>query len=262
MASGIGVGVRDIWQGLVTWPLWMRVAQQDIALRYKRSIIGPFWISLSLAAMIVGMSLLYSQIFKQDFKEYLIYLAVGLLCWNYLSAMINESCGVLIDDTYLRALPVSVVGLAGRAMMRNGIIFGHNLLTVLAMLLIFQAPFTWEALHAISGLVVYAIVGVLLGAILGPVCLRFRDLAQVISNILAILFFLTPIIWKPEQVAGRLALVELNPLFHLIELVRAPLLGKAVPLQSWLFVLATLGVLLLAALFVLSLTRRRIYMWM
>ncbi|MDP3675565.1 MAG: ABC transporter permease [Novosphingobium sp.] len=260
--GGLGVGLYDIWRGLVTWPVWMRLAQQDIALRYKRSVIGPFWISLSLAAMIIGMSLLYSQIFKTDFKEYLVYLSIGLLCWNYLSVMINESCVVLTDDTYLRALPVSVVGLAGRSMMRNGIIFAHNLLTVLVMLVILQAPFKLTAFHALSGVAVYAVFGVLLGSILAPICLRFRDVAQVISSVLGILFFLTPIIWKPDQVGGRVAIVEYNPIFHLIEIVRAPLLGHDVAPQSWAFVGLFLVVSLFTAILVLSVTRRRVYMWM
>lgn len=256
------VGMHDIWSGLRTWPIWMRVARQDIGLRYKRSLIGPFWISLSLAAMVVGMALLYSQIFHTEFKGYLTHLAVSLLCWNYISVVINESCGVLADEGLLRALPVSITGLSGRMMMRNAIIFFHNLLTVVVMLLLFQAPFHLTALNAVWGIAVYAAFAVILGTILGPICLRFRDLAQVIANIVQIVFFLTPIVWQADQIGGRVAFVTMNPIYHLLEVVRAPILGQAVHSETWIFIGVMLTVGLCLSLITLSMTRRRVYMWM
>lgn len=260
--SGIWIALDDVWRGFLTWPIWARVAQQDIAMRYKRSLIGPFWISLSLAAMIVGMAMLYSQIFNSPFKEYLTWLAVSMLCWNYLSITINESCGVLTDEGLLRALPVSITGLAGRVMMRNAIIFFHNLLTVAVMLIIFQVPIHLSALYAIPGILVYGLLGVLLGMMLGPICLRYRDVAQLIANFMQIAFFLTPIVWRPNQLGHRIAIVDANPLYQLLEIVRAPILGETIPQHTWVYVGLTISVCAILAFVIIAASRRRVFMWM
>lgn len=260
--TGLKIGLSDIWLGFLRSSIWWRMARQDISMRYKRSIIGPFWISISLAAMVVGLGLLYSQIFRTEFREYLVFLATGLFAWNYVSLVINEACGVLVEgEGMVRAFPVSITGLSIRMMLRNLIILAHNAITILLVLLLFRAPITWEALNIIPGLVVFAIFPVILGAVLGPICLRFRDIAQLIANVLQILFFMTPIIWQPDQIGGRVAFVMYNPIYHLIELIRAPLLNEHIQPESWIMVLVLIGLGSLAALVTLSLTRRRVFFW-
>ena len=75
----------------------------------------------------------------------------------------------------------------------------------------------------------------LAGAILS---VRYRDVPQIILNIIQFLFFLTPIFWSPENLPQRPSFVHFNPLFHLIEIVRAPLLGKNAEIESWVICMA------------------------
>ena len=91
------------------------------------------------------------------------------------------------------------------------------------------------------------------GLLLGLVSARFRDVPQIVASVVQIAFFLTPIIWKPELLPERALLLDLNPFFHFVEVVRAPLLGQMPGLTSWL---ATLGVTLGGWLVTLAMYRR------
>ncbi len=64
--------------------------------------------------------------------------------------------------------------------------------------------------------------------LLGSLCARFRDIQQLVGTLLQISLFLTPIFWSPDQLTGRTAmLAQFNPMYHLIAVVRDPMLGKA-----------------------------------
>src|SRR5262249_37328135 len=69
--SNAAVAWNDIWQGLHKSWFWGALAMQDIRLRYRGSIIGPFWLTLSMAIMIGAMGFLYSKLFNQDMTTYL-----------------------------------------------------------------------------------------------------------------------------------------------------------------------------------------------
>jgi len=245
------------------WRIWFIMANQDISLRYRRSLLGPFWISLAMASLVIGLGLLYSQIFRQPFKEYVTFIAAGMVAWTLLSGLLLDSCNIVMEsDTHLRALPLPLPLFGARMVFRNMIIFGHNLLVVVLMLLIFR--------HALSPLLVLAVPGVLLillfgfgvSMVLGPLSARFRDIPQLMSSLVQLAFFLTPIFWRPSQLRADNPVVMFNPLFHFVELVRQPLLGHAPTMTNWAVAGGvTLGALVLAFV-VQAYTRRKLFLWL
>lgn len=253
----------DFRAPLTEWRTWFLMANQDVQLRYKRSLIGPFWISLTLLAMVLGIGALYSLIFKQDFVSFLGFFAAGILAWNFISSLLLEGCGAVTEaESHLRSVPIRTTVLAARSVYRNLVVFLHNAVVVVLLLLFLGHSFSWVSLLAIPAVVVYMLIGFFWSVALAPVCARFRDIPQVISSLLQVLFFLTPIMWKPEFIEGRPFITDANPFFHLLELMRAPLLGKAPEPMNWIVSLGILAGLAILAVVLNGYTRKRIFIWL
>jgi len=253
----------DVGATFTRWRVWFLLGNQDISLRYRRSIIGPFWISLSLGAMVLGMGLLYSQIFTADIGTYLTWLGASFLVWILVSSMINEGCAVAMEaESQLRSVPLPLPVLAARMLHRNFVIFLHNTIVITVLMAMFGYRPGMELLYAPAGLAVLLMIGYFATLILAPLCLRFRDVPQIIGNMLQIVFFITPIIWMPSQGRVNPLIIQFNPFHHMLEIVRAPILGAPPTELNWIVTLSMLGGLMLISMVVLGLTRRRIFVWL
>lgn len=245
------------------WKTWILMANQDIALRYKRSVIGPFWISIAMAITVFGIGLLYSEVQGLKVDSFLSWLGCGILGWSLLSAMILDGCHLLGEnESTLRNVPLPVPSLAARSVYRNVIVFLHNALAVGLLLLYIGTPWTPVVLMAPLALLVYIPFGWFVAIAFGPICARFRDLTQVIASALQLLFFLTPIFWVPSSAMSRPEIYMANPLYHMLQLLRAPLLGEAptpLNIQVSLITVAATGLL---AVISLSYSRKRIFLWL
>jgi ABC-2 type transport system permease protein len=109
---------------------------------------------------------------------------------------------------------------------------------VVVVTLIFAIRPGWALLLAVPAVVVLCLNGLWVGLLLGLLSARFRDVPQIVANAIQVVFFLTPIIWQPDLLPRHALVLTFNPFFYAVELVRAPLLGTAPPLRSWLVVLA------------------------
>ena len=129
----------------------------DILQRYRRSLLGPFWITLSAGAMIGGIGLLYSQLLKQPTADYLPFLAAGLITWFFISAVINEGCSVFIGAEHMIKqvrLPFTVHVL--RVVFRNLVILLHNLLVLVPVYLWSGKAVGWGVLLALPAILLRA----------------------------------------------------------------------------------------------------------
>jgi ABC-type polysaccharide/polyol phosphate export permease len=226
-------------------------------------VLGPFWISISMAALVLGIGLLYSQVMHQPFKEYLYYLASGFLVWNFMAALLNEGCNIVVEaESHLRSVPIPTPVLAARMVYRNLVIFLHNALVIGVMVLLFGKTLTTSAAIAPLGVLVILLIGYFGAIALGPICARFRDIAQVIANVLQVAFFLSPIMWGMSGSDARSIVKDANPFYHLLEIVRAPLLGEWPTPVNWIVSIVILAFAFVAALATLAATRRRIYLWL
>ncbi len=232
---------EDIIQGLRKWDLWGRLGWLEIKRRYRRTIIGPFWTSLSLLIFVVVLGSVGSGLLSKEIAEYLPFLVAGMVVWVLLSTILIESCSVLIGGAgLLRQKRFEYSTLAYALVWRNLIVFCHNMI-VYFVIFGFYAPqlFSLKNFLAIPGLFLLLLNGIWLAILLGLVTLRFRDVQQLVQSIVQISMFVTPIFWPPETMSGvrRIIFVGLNPLYHLVSIVRDPLLGKDPRLNSYIAVL-------------------------
>lgn len=253
---------RDLCAGWARRELWMTLAMQEVRQRYRRSKLGPFWITLSMAIMVLALGLLYGQIFGQDLSDYLPFLAAGFVIWNLIAGLINEGCqAFILAEGMIRQLNAPLSIYVYRVLGSALIAFAHNIWVYLLVALWFGVRLDWHLLWVPVALFAILLNGFWAALFFGVLSARFRDVPLVISSLMQLLFFITPVIWRPEMLPGRALWLHLNPFYHLVEIMRAPLLGQPPALANWLpVILITLGGWALAALFY-SAYRWRIAYW-
>jgi homopolymeric O-antigen transport system permease protein len=236
--DAVATAWSDVISGLASWRLWVRLGWNDILQRYRRSLLGPFWLTASMAIMIVALGVLYAGLFSTPVEDFLPFLCVGLLVWNLLASFLVEG-GTLFtgSESYIKQIRLPYSVYVYRSSWSKLVIFFHNFIIYIGVLLYFQFWPGTVALLAIPGLIVVVINGALANLSIGIISARFRDVPPLIGSVVQIVFFITPIFWKPELLKGREYVTDFNPFFHLVEIVRAPLLGSMPSAKSYFAVL-------------------------
>jgi ABC-type polysaccharide/polyol phosphate export permease len=217
---------KDIFEGFMRYDLWPSLAWQEIKRRYRRSTLGPLWLTISTGAFVVGLGPLYGKLFNQELAVYLPYIAISFVLWALLSGMITDACTVFVAEESIFKqikLPFSIFCYA--LVTRNLIILAHNSVIIGIVFLFFPPPLTSALLFFPVGLLLIAANGLWVSLSLGILCTRFRDIPQIVASVLQITMFLTPVMWKADMVGHQTWIVNWNPMNHFLELVRAPLYG-------------------------------------
>ena len=261
-ADGTRMAAWDFIQGLLNWRLWAYLGVQDIRQRYRRSSFGPLWLALGLGVTILGIGILYSQILKTSPGNFVPFVAISLLVWNFVSSMINESAFLFNAGVGLMlSSRVPYTSFVLRGLVRNLMVAAHCLVPVVIAFLFYRYPVHWVGLVAIPGLILLIANMYWISLCLGILCLRFRDVAQIVIYLTQLALFVTPIIWMPTQIRPGSPYVALNPLNHLLNLVRAPIFFGIVPTESFVFCLAMLGAGGFLTFFVMVRFRRSLAFW-
>lgn len=253
----------DIIKGIYSFRIWGTLGWHDIKQRYRRSVLGPFWFTLSTVIMVGVLGALYSSILNQEISNYLPFLAAGLVVWQFISSSVLEGCTVFIAANALIKqidLPLSIH--VCRVVWRNFIILLHSLPIVVLALLVFGDMPSQEILLLPFGLILLLLNALWITIVLGILCTRYRDVLPIVSNFLQIAFFFTPVMWSPEILKDRGWIAEYNPLYHLIEIVRAPILGKQILVESWCWSIGLALAGLAIGQYLMSQYRNRVAYWL
>ena len=261
--------VADLRQGLSQRELWLSLGWQDIKQRYRRSTLGPLWITIATGVMAVALGLLYSILFQIPLADFLPHVTVGLIMWGFISGCIKEGAEVFIaNEGLIKQLPSALSVHVYRLVWRQFLFLCHNLVIWAALMVVFPRPLGWELLLSVLGLAVLMVNGVWVSMLFGILATRFRDIAPLLDSMVQLLFYMTPIVWTTQtlyeqggQIADRARIAEINPLYHYLEIVRAPMLGQSVDAYHWWIVLACTAVGLLLAFVALRRFRSRVPYW-
>jgi lipopolysaccharide transport system permease protein len=263
LAVVLARGAADLRGGLAANELWLFMGWQDIRQRYRRTILGPWWLAISTAILVLTLGFLWSEIFRVDVRTFLPFFAIGYVLWTFLAGAGNEACtGFTQFEGIIKQRRVPLSAFLLRIGVRHAVAFAHNVVVV--ALLIAWAGLAWSpyTLLALPAFVVFAAT-VTLGSIpIAIFCTRFRDFPQIVANGLQVAFFATPIMWRPDVLNNYRWVVDYNPFAHLIAIVRQPLLGAAPGWESWIWSLALLAVAAVGAIYLLGRYARRVAYWL
>jgi ABC-type polysaccharide/polyol phosphate export permease len=258
----IKTGLRDFMESLNRLPLAFYFAWGDTKARYRRSVLGPFWLVLGTGIGVAGLGFLWSALFKMDRASFIPSLTVGLVVWQFIAGCVTESSTVFIRNTaVIRNLQTPYFIFPFQLLLRQLINFGHNLIVVFIVLIIFPPPLSYVQFLVIPG--IFLLVGNLLWiammiAMLGS---RFRDLEQLIGAFMPMLFFLSPVIYRPSQLGIKEHIAWFNPFSYMISLIRDPIQGFAPPSFVYLVSFGMLVIGWFVTLLLLSHKRGRIAFW-
>ncbi|HRK17657.1 MAG TPA: ABC transporter permease [Hyphomicrobiaceae bacterium] len=252
----------DLIAGVGLFRYWAHLAWHEIKVRYRGSLIGPFWITLSLALMIAGLGLLYSQLFRQDIATYIPFLAFGLVLWTLVAGTLTDACHAFVANAgTIKQMKVPFSAHVLQTVFRNLIVLVHNAVILAGIVVLFDVPAGVTSLTAVPGFVVLVANLAWMSLFLAVVCARFRDVGQIVASLLQIAFFLSPILWDRSMLRGHTWLADYNPFYALIDIVRAPLIGATAAEWSWPMALGMLGIGAVGSFLVFRRSRSRIVYW-
>lgn len=254
------MALRDLRASGERLDLAWSLAWHDVVSRYRGSILGPFWITLSMGLMVLGIGLLWGQLFGISIHDFIPFVAFGIVFFGTVTGTINEGCDTFVQAAgMLSQTSLPMFTFVWRTVLRNVINLGHHLVIVLIVLIYFDF---WRRANypaAALGLTFLVINAAWLSTLVAIASARFRDIPQIVISVMQFAIFMTPVFWMPERLqATHPEVLDFNPFYHLLEAVRAPLMGRGVAPHTYLFLAAMAAVGWLGTFWIFARTRRRI----
>ena len=261
--GSLGEAIWDFTNGFRSWRLWLYFGALDVRQRYRRSSFGPFWLSLGLGVTVFGIGLLYSQILKVPAGTFVPFLGISLLFWQYISTSLMESTTLFQSSAQIiTSMRVPYTSVILRMIVRNLIVFVHCIPPVIIAFLVYKYPIHPMALAALPGIILLSINLYWLSLLSAMISLRYRDVGQIIIYGLQLAIFVTPIIWQPNRTSVNPAFIKFNPLYHMVQMVRAPIFDAVFPRDSFIFCLLMAVFGMVAVFFAFWKMRRHLIHWL
>jgi ABC-2 type transport system permease protein len=276
--------IDDLRAGVDQRELWAHLGWQDIKQRYRRSVIGPLWITITMGVTALGLGILYAVLFKHPISVFLPYVTTGFIVWGFINGTLTEGMSTFItNEGLIKHLPAPLTVYVLRTVWRQTLMLLHNMIVYVIVVAIFFAsldhPYQldpngqmhpglgWWSLLGIPAFGLLALNATWLTLLFGIISTRYRDIPQVVNSIIQLAFYLTPIVWSPDDLFGSggnewaKVVFQLNPLYHFVQIMRAPLTGQHVSMWSWIVVGGITVVGWAFALVVMRNYRARVSYW-
>jgi ABC-type polysaccharide/polyol phosphate export permease len=251
---------RDLRHSFERIGLAWSLAWHDVVSRYRGSILGPLWITLSMGLMVLGIGFLYAALFHQPIETFMPFVAMGIVVFGVIAGVLTEGCQTFVNAAgMLSQTSLPMFTFVWRTVLRNLIYLGHHVVIIAAVLIWFDQWRTANPLLALVGVALLVANVSWASMLLGIASARFRDVPQIVGSVVQFAMFMTPVFWLPDaRFEDNHLVLAANPFFHLLEAVRAPLLGEPVGSLTYtvLVVMMLAGWAVTFSIF--SVTRRRI----
>lgn len=258
-AFQLQMALRDLRNSFGRIGLAWSLATHDVGSRYRGSVLGPFWITLSMGLMVLGIGILYASLFTQDLKSFLPYVALGIVFFTVMTGIINEGCETFVHAASMlsqTALPMFTF--VWRTVFRNLINLAHHLVIVAGMLVWSGLWKTADVPLALLGVVLMVVNASWASMLAGIASARYRDIPQIVISIMQFSIFMTPVFWLPDRFGKHQVFLDFNPFYHLLQAVRAPLLGDTVAGYSYVVLVSMALIGWTTTFLIFARTRRRI----
>ncbi len=206
--------------------------RRDILTRYKRSILGIAWTMLTPLGTMLVLTIVFSRAFGVTEKGYAAYVLSGLMAWTFFAQTTNAATvnliwgGTLLNRIYVprTAFAVSAVG--------TGLVnLTISIIPLVVVIIVTKIPITWAILFLPVPMILLALFSLGVGLLLSAIAIYFADVTEMYQVILTAWLYLSPVIWTESLLPGGYVpiLIRLNPMYHLINLFRAPIYYGRLP---------------------------------
>ncbi len=252
----------DVVRGFMRYELWTSLAQDDLRQRYRRTVFGLAWLTLSYLVFILAKIFIFGALNPAPMAWFAAYVTVGFLIWQIISSFVVDGSTSLINsETWVKGVQLPYSTYFFESISRDLIIFAYSAVVAGVVLVATGHIPGWAALSVAPALLLLVLNGLFLHMLLGVICLRYRDVVQVVQTAMRVLFFLTPLVWTVDQVGPIAGFLVWNPFTYLIDIVRAPLVDNIIPLTSWLVSAGITVGLGIVSFFTFAIFRNRMAFW-
>ncbi len=264
LRTRLAEGYGELREALTDWRVWHLMGSADIRKRFARSRLGQLWIILTTAITFSAMATMWALLWRVPLAEMLPYVAWSFVIWLLINGTIQENTAALAEAKgYLINQYMPPMNIILSIVYRNVLIFLMNATLPVAISLWLGIWPGFGLLVVLAGLMVAVIFAVSLATIVAIVCTRFRDVVQIILAAMQVFFYLTPILWRPEQVPPFVRpFVMFNPFAAIMSLIRDPLLQREVPPEAFMVAAGSTILVAVIALMLLGTYRRRLIYWL
>ena len=263
--TNVAAAIDDVHRGFLRHEFWRTFAADEIVSRYRRSRLGQFWITLSIALFIFVIGGLYRDLLGQEDSAYFAYMAIGYILWIFISDTLNRAGGVFVGNkSFMMQNPMPYSVYCYKLVLSEVYLVAHHAVIIPPIFIYIGLwPGVSGILAATLGFLVVIYVSFWVSLILAILSLRFRDLVPITQSIVRLLFFATPIIWVEKQLGGFGQVINtINPVRYFIAIVRDPLLGQAV--ESYIYIACVVMAIIVTVLglSILAATKNKIAYWL
>ena len=241
------------------------LGRQDYRKTAAGSVLGRAWPTIGLAIRVLFIGLIFSAVLEADRNEYLAWLATGWLVWLFISGSIRQGASAyLAAKSYIRSTRIPLASYPVREVVREFLILGQNFLFVVLILVLTAQPVNPLFLLFFPGLLLNVVFFVLLSIVVAPLVARYVDLGQLITSLVGVMFFALPIMWRPADIGNETAhlVLGLNPVYHLVQIVRLPLLSESPTLTNYALSAAGVCILSISAFLVHGRVKNKVVYWL
>jgi len=261
----LSIGINDHINSIKKPMVWLVVGFMDVSLKYKRTILGPWWNTLGIALIISVLSSIWASLLKTDINFFIPYFTIGFIVWSWFSSTLIDMSKCLVEvEGLIKQVSIPLSSHLLRVSIRNFIIFLHNCVLILFVIFLFNLDVITSELSTFS------LIGIILiffsmnsfGIILALLSLRYRDIGNLIFFALQILFFLTPVLWHPNILDKNLAFVEMNLMYYWVDVIRQPILGLDIHKNSIIIIAISTIILLIISFYMTGKYKNKIIYWL
>ncbi len=234
VTSGVpGSALEDVSRAAVSWRLWHGLAWTDVKRQFYPSRLGALWLPILTSMHIAVLTFIFSHINQVEAGTFALYVGSGFITWQYMSDILMEGAGL-----FRQAEPAIRNSIQPRSLFvfrlvqRHVIRLGLNALLLPAICLLFWHVPEPPILFLLFSVALLLVAGPGIALLVALIGLRLPDVRLLITLLVRISLFATPIFWLPERLGPYAELVQFNPFYHFIQLVRQPLLGQVPDLTS------------------------------
>ncbi len=254
----------EIKKSLNNRDFWIYSAKINTYKRYRRSSIGPWWLTINLLIFALSVGLIWSILWKINLKVYLPFFLFGMVFWEIVSSTVNKSISIFkMNENLIKTVKIPKLNFNFQVSSIIVINFLHNCLIIIPLgILLNILNSSYAILMLIPTLLLFSVNVFFLSIIISVLCVKFKDLDMILEHLMRIIFLITPIIWMPEILPEKSIFLKLNFLYPYVEIFRSPLIGNVPELSQYISVIIVTLIIALISITVYEKNKNKLVFWL